>query len=225
MAYADRYTGKDAVVEWLKTGEVTPITVSADYTEYSLDISTDTVDVTAGNELNRSFIPTQTGAEFTLMLYLGNETDFSKITAGSTGKLTIYPKGKVAGRPVREFNAIITGFNQTSPFDGAVEVEISGIRNGAFIKGVGDTYSTGSAPVAAFSVNDVTATVGQVLTFTDASTNTPTGWLWDFGNGQTSNVQNPVYAYPATGTYTVTLTATNAAGSDQEIKTGYITVS
>ncbi len=68
------------------------------------------------------------------------------------------------------------------------------------------------APTAAFSFEDQGA--GQV-TFTDLSANAPTEWLWDFGDGNTSTDQNPSYAYTADGNYTVCLTVTNSAGSDE----------
>ena len=42
----------------------------------------------------------------------------------------------------------------------------------------------------------------------------PTSWAWDFGDGNTSTLQNPVHTYTSPGVYTVTLTATNAYGSD-----------
>ena len=62
------------------------------------------------------------------------------------------------------------------------------------------------------------------MSFTDSSTNTPTSWSWTFGDGGSSTAQNPSHTYTAGGTYTVSLTATNAGGSDGETKTGYITV-
>jgi PKD repeat protein len=40
----------------------------------------------------------------------------------------------------------------------------------------------------------------------------PYTYLWDFGDGTTSNQQNPVHTYPAQGSYTVTLTGTDGAG-------------
>ena len=52
----------------------------------------------------------------------------------------------------------------------------------------------------------------------------PTSWSWTFGDGGTSTAQNPSHTYTAAGTYTVTLTASNAFGSDGETKTNYITV-
>ncbi len=54
----------------------------------------------------------------------------------------------------------------------------------------------------------------EVVTFTDNSTNTPTVWAWDFGDGNTSTLQNPVHTYTTAGTYTVCLIATSACGSD-----------
>ncbi len=39
-----------------------------------------------------------------------------------------------------------------------------------------------------------------------------TSWQWDFGNGNTSNIQNPVNTYPSAGTYNVNLTVTSNSG-------------
>jgi PKD repeat protein len=82
------------------------------------------------------------------------------------------------------------------------------------------------APVAAFSADTTSGAAPLTVVFTDASTNAPASWLWDFGDGSSTNatMQNPVHTYAAAGTYTVTLTATNTAGSDSETITGYITV-
>jgi hypothetical protein len=80
------------------------------------------------------------------------------------------------------------------------------------------------APVADFSGTPLSGAAPLTVQFTDASTNTPTSWSWDFGDGGTSTDQNPSHEYAAAGTYTVVLTATNAAGSDVETKVAYITV-
>lgn len=55
-------------------------------------------------------------------------------------------------------------------------------------------------------------------TFTDLSKNMPESWEWDFGDGNTSTDQNPVYEYPFSGTYNVQLIATNALGSNTVLK-------
>lgn len=53
-----------------------------------------------------------------------------------------------------------------------------------------------------------------VVTFTDLSANTPTSWSWNFGDGGSSDLQNPTHTYLANATYNVCLTATNGLGSD-----------
>ena len=83
---------------------------------------------------------------------------------------------------------------------------------------------TASAPVADFSATPTSGTEDLAVAFTDLSSNTPTSWAWTFGDGGTSTAQNPSHNYTTPGTYTVALVATNAAGSDTETKTGYITI-
>lgn len=80
------------------------------------------------------------------------------------------------------------------------------------------------APLTDFAVNSELSCTGEIF-FTDVSTNAPTEWAWEFGDGDTSDEQNPTHTYAAEGIYTVTLTATNIIGGDTEVKTSYITVS
>jgi hypothetical protein len=78
---------------------------------------------------------------------------------------------------------------------------------------------------ANFSGSPTSGTAPLAVNFTDLSSGSPTSWSWNFGDGGTSIVKNPSHTYAAAGSYTVSLTATNACGSDNETKTGYITVS
>ncbi|MFA5221141.1 MAG: PKD domain-containing protein [Methanoregula sp.] len=80
-------------------------------------------------------------------------------------------------------------------------------------------------PVAAFSATPTTGTAPHTITFIDASSNFPTAWSWTFGDGSISTEQNPTHTYTDAGIYTVSLTATNAAGSDTATTTDYITIS
>jgi hypothetical protein len=68
------------------------------------------------------------------------------------------------------------------------------------------------APLAASFTSGGVAPL--TVKFTDTSTGNPTAWAWDFGDGNTATLQNPVNTYQAPGTYTVTLTASTGTASD-----------
>ena len=77
-----------------------------------------------------------------------------------------------------------------------------------------------------FTATPTTGTAPLTVQFTDTTTGSPTSWYWNFGDGYASSAQNPSHQYSSAGTYTVTLTANNAAAGSKSItKTGFITVS
>lgn len=88
----------------------------------------------------------------------------------------------------------------------------------------GILQSPAQAPVAGFTGSPVSGCSPLIVTFQDQSTGGPTSWNWNFGNSNTSTLQNPTATYFTPGTYTVTLTATNSGGSNTITKTQYITV-
>ncbi|HEX7831196.1 MAG TPA: PKD domain-containing protein, partial [Thermoanaerobaculia bacterium] len=65
--------------------------------------------------------------------------------------------------------------------------------------------------VAAFDAPTGTIAAGSPVTFTDASSGSPTSWAWNFGDGGLSNAKNPTHVYANAGTYGVTLTVANAS--------------
>ncbi len=79
-------------------------------------------------------------------------------------------------------------------------------------------------PVVDFSISSALSCTGTV-NFTDNSSNTPTAWSWNFGDGQTSTQQNPTHTYTSAGTYNVQLTAQNTYGNNSVTKNNLITVS
>jgi len=76
------------------------------------------------------------------------------------------------------------------------------------------------APVADFRVDKRTGKAPFIVQFKDLSTNNPTKWVWEFGDGTSSYEQNPQHLYPQEGTYDVRLTVSNNYGSDTAFKTG-----
>jgi len=86
------------------------------------------------------------------------------------------------------------------------------------------SQSENGTPVPDFSANHTYGPVDLTVQFTDMSTNTPTAWAWDFGDGITSSDQNPVHTYTSNGIYNVSLAATNANGTTIVVKNSYIQV-
>ncbi len=81
-----------------------------------------------------------------------------------------------------------------------------------------------TVPAANFTANATAGRTPFTVQFTDQSSDA-NGYLWQFGDGQTSTEQNPVHTYTHPGTYTVTLVASGVNyGSVYTQKPGYITV-
>lgn len=95
------------------------------------------------------------------------------------------------------------------------------------IAGISSIYpaTTGGETIAAdFTSNRRTGRTRLTVRFTDLSTGTVSGWLWDFGDGATSTSQSPSHTYTIPGAFTVTLEVTGPNGSDTATKTNYIKV-
>jgi hypothetical protein len=82
----------------------------------------------------------------------------------------------------------------------------------------GPCVSIVQVPVASFEVLPGNPGRGVRATFADTSQNKPAAWLWEFGDGATSTEQNPTHIYLSNGTFTVKLTVTNEAGTNQATK-------
>ena len=77
---------------------------------------------------------------------------------------------------------------------------------------------------ADFTANNVNICLGSSITFSDISTGSPTSWTWDFGDGNSSTLQNPTHTYSSAGTYNVSLTISDGTITDTETKTAFIAV-
>jgi PKD repeat protein len=78
--------------------------------------------------------------------------------------------------------------------------------------------------IANFTANRTSGSVPFSVRFTDTSAGSPSLWNWSFGDGNSSSEQNVSFTYTAAGTYTVSLNATNAGGSNTTTRQSYIHV-
>lgn len=111
-----------------------------------------------------------------------------------TGKATAV--ALAAGPDGLYFSDLYKDVDYSSPIDrGANILRIKFVGTASFANDV----SSGPAPLS--------------VHFSDTSnTPSPTAWLWDFGDGSTSTVVNPVHTYGAPGLYDVSLRVTAAGG-------------
>ena len=78
-------------------------------------------------------------------------------------------------------------------------------------------------PITDFYATSVTSCDGNIQ-FVDETTEGPTNWAWNFGDGTTSNLQNPLHVYTQDGLFTVSLVTGNAFGTDTMTQLQYIQI-
>jgi len=130
---------------------------------------------------------------------------------GGTAVVEVDQTVKTAGYPLGTFY-----FGQ-----GSYKVSLSDSANGRVVAdSIRLNYMSGFTDrlQAEFSAGTRLGSAPLSVTFTDLSEiyssggSTIANWFWDFGDGTTSTLQNPVKTYSASGTYAVSLTITSSTG-------------
>lgn len=125
--------------------------------------------------------------------------------------------------------AYSNGFPNVNTSELEIQVSSGKLRAATYGRGLWETdlyVAPTSPPVAAFNSNMTSSCKNQLVDFYDQSTNLPFSWSWTFAGGTpaTSTLQFPTVSYSTSGTYAVTLTATNQAGNNTISAASYITV-
>jgi PKD repeat protein len=117
----------------------------------------------------------------------------------------------------------VPSYNTEYYYRTKVEVPSLGIES---VWSTSRNVTIGASPLSAeFSADVTSGNASLVVTFTDSSIGSPTGWDWDFGDGTPhSFVQNPIHTYTKADVFTVSLTVSVPGNSNTETKFDYITV-
>ena len=91
---------------------------------------------------------------------------------------------------------------------GTYIVQLTVTTNGGCTATAVDTVKVGNVkPVVTVSASPNPVCVNAGVSFTGSATNAPDEWLWQFGDGSISKLQNPTHSYQSPGTFTATLKA------------------
>jgi len=171
-----------------------------------------------GTAVNANFSGTPT------TLPVGGTVNFTDL---STGSPTSWSWSFTGGTPATSTTQNLAGVQYNTA--GIYPVSLTATNGSGSDTETKTNYITvGDMPPVADFIADVTSIpVGGTVNFTDLSAGAPTSWSWTFTGGTpaSSTIQNPAsIQYNTAGTYAVSLTATNATGSDTETKNAYIFV-
>jgi PKD repeat protein len=158
----------------------------------------------------------------------GDDTKFAGMQTGYDGKIYIWPGAPyihIMDYPNQEgLKCSVRQREYRTPAPtSALSIYYPNYRLGPIDGTTCDSLGIDNRPLAIFryAVDDTLSPL--VVNFTDASTYEPTQWQWNFGDGGTSSLTDPVHAFAAPGTYTVCLVVGNAFASDtlcREVQVG-----
>ena len=143
--------------------------------------------------------------------------DFVSVFDGQPASGTLlgtFTGNELQGQTLTATSGVLTVQERTDHF-----VNLSGL-----VATFSCTATPPEAPKPLFSIANSELCANEPIQFVDESLDNPTSWFWEFGDGGTSNEQNPLYFYNGEGTYTVTLTVCNAGGCSTIIQDITITV-
>ncbi|MBK7968083.1 MAG: PKD domain-containing protein [Bacteroidetes bacterium] len=110
--------------------------------------------------------------------------------------------------------------NPVHTFDsaGVYNITLIAVSDNGCIDSTTQQITVFPLPVSNFSYSQAAGCGPLTIYFTDSSfvtSGTIVAWAWNFGNGETSNLQNPSTVYSSSGTYGVSLTVTTDMGCTQ----------
>lgn len=125
-------------------------------------------------------------------------------------------------------NCVLTTADNINSANGSYLGQLGSGRINAYQAVLCAQTTINAPPIAVVNAaNTVKCPGGNVQFFGSSIGGLPTSYSWSFPGGipSTSTAQNPVINYPSLGTYNVSLTLTNAFGTDTETLNNYIEVS
>lgn len=125
MAQSDRKVGKNAVFQFISSAGTAVLT--PDFTEYSWDSETKTVEQTAGADAGAYYAATYRDISLKISMFwnsAGGTAFYGRIQDGDTGTVTFSPNGTAAGNPKGVLGCLVSKASWKVPFDESIMVDI-----------------------------------------------------------------------------------------------------
>ncbi len=162
-------------------------------------------------------------ANFTATPTKGDINLTVQFTDNSTGTITNRNWNFGDGTPVSHDTNPVHNYTAVHLYTVSLEVLNSDCNN--IITKPDLINATQPKPIADFTGHPANGTAKETVFYAiDQSRNNPTSWHWDFGDGTTSDLQNPTHIYNASGNYYITLTASNEGGTSAPLRRGPVVV-
>ena len=145
-------------------------------------------------------------ASFTAGAPAGNTVNFTNTSSGSSTQSWDFGDGNTS-----------TLANPSHTYAGPGNYNVCLIVDNGNCTDTTCSLVTIGCPAPAVVWNSVTT--GLDVDFTDQTLGNPQSWLWDFGDGNTSTLQDPMHTYGSAGNYLVCLTVSDSCGTDSTCST------
>jgi len=175
-----------------------------------------------GTKVNKLKVNTEVIAKKSDLVGLKQSLELKGDTLSiSNGNSVNLPTGDKWGEQVVVKNTTLVG-NGTEVDTLKVNTDI--IATKEYVDHVLAILENGGFSLVDFSSNGVLFSIGEVVEFKDESNINATSWNWNFGDGTSSNVKNPIKIYDEIGNYTVSLTASDGVFTRIKTKENFIEV-
>lgn len=213
--FTNTSTGNFAASAW-DFGSGPVISTDATYTfptagTFPVSLGVTTANGCFGTSTQQVTVNPQPTAAFSVPdVCLGEDTPFTDGSSISGGAIShSWDFGDASGTSVQQSPTYT--YNAPDSYD----VTLTVTSDQGCLDAVTQAVIVGVLPVADFDV--VNACTGDGVEFIDATTiaaGNLTAWVWEFGDNNGSNLQNPTHVYAAPNTYDVTLTVSSGSCTD-----------
>jgi len=141
MASSGQYVGSSWYGTWIYSGGT--VVLSGNQTKFGMERTVDTVEVTAGSDTQKAYLPTVTDNKFSYAVYDAGTAGSAlakSLTPNTNGTLTWGPQGTATGKPKFSIAAVVTSQKIEYAFDAAVLLEVEFLGSGSYISDWGASY-------------------------------------------------------------------------------------